>query len=201
MPKLGNVATFDTIYQGSDPWASVDPRYTYQRRKYEALSRLLTGRRYGHVLDLGSGLGDLASLLADRSDRVLGLDISQVARDRASERHRAVSNLRFAQADVLNLPSHYDGAFDLVMVADMLYYLPQPIQDSTLKQLATRLARLLQPGGTLLLANHFFFMADPDSRQSRRIHQAFAWSPSLRVISEHRRPFFLASLLAPAELA
>lgn len=198
MPKLGNTATFDIIYQGHDPWASADARYTYQRRKYEALSGMLAGRRYNNVLDLGSGLGDLARLLADCSERVLGLDISQVALDRASGRHQAVSNLRFAQADVLNLPAHYDGAFDLVMVADMLYYLPQPIEDSTLKQLATRLAQLLQPGGTLLLANHFFFAADPDSRLSRRIHQAFAWSPSFQVISEHRRPFFLASLLAPA---
>ena len=200
MPKLGSVATFDAIYQGSDPWASVDPRYTYQRRKYEALSRLLAGRRYSDVLDLGSGLGDLARLMADCSDRVLGLDISQVALGRARGRHRAVTNLRFAQGDVLDLPVDYDGTFDLVMVADMLYYLPRPIEDSTLKRLATRLARLLRPGGTLLLANHFFFTADPDSRLSRRIHQAFAWSPSFRVISEHRRPFFLASLLAPAEL-
>ncbi len=86
------------------------------------------------------------------------------------------------------------------MVADALYYLPPPIDDSTLKRLAMRLARLLQPGGTLLLANHFFFAADPDSRLSRRIHRAFAWSPSFRVVSEHRRPFYLASLLAPAEL-
>ncbi len=200
LPKLGRVATFDTIYQARDPWASTDPRYTYQRRKYDVLSGLLSDQRYGNVLDLGSGLGDLARLLAARSDRVLGLDISQVALDQATERHRAAANLRFQQGDILDLPAHYDGAFDLVMVADSLYYLPPPIDDSTLKRLAMRLARLLQPGGTLLLANHFFFAADPDSRLSRRIHRAFAWSPSFRVVSEHRRPFYLASLLAPAEL-
>ena len=177
-----------------------DPRYTYQRHKYGVLSRLLPSHRYGNVLDLGSGLGDLARLLAARSDRVLGLDISQVARDHATERHREAANLSFQQGDILDLPAHYDGTFDLVMAADTLYYLPPPIDDSTLKRLATRLARLLQPGGTLLLANHFFFAADQDSRLSRRIHRAFAWSPSFRVVSEHRRPFYLASLLAAAEL-
>ena len=199
MPKLGRAATFDAVYQANDPWGSANPRYTYQRRKYEVLSGLLAGRHYTNVLDLGSGLGDLARLLAARSDQVLGLDISQVASDQAAVRHQAAPNLCFAQADVLDLSASYDGAFDLVMVADMLYYLPQPIEDATLKRLALRLARLLQPGGTLLLANHFFFAADRESRLSRRIHRAFEWSPGLRVVSEHRRPFYLATVLAPAD--
>ena len=197
MPELGPAAAFDSVYEAPDPWASTDPRYTYQRRKYHVLSSLLAGRRYRNVLDLGSGLGDLARLLAARSDQVLGLDISQVASDRAALRHQAAPNLSFAQGDVLDLPARYDARFDLVMVADTLYYLPRPIDDATLKRLALRLARLLQPGGTLLLANHFFFSADRESRLSRRIHRAFAWSPALRLLSEHRRMFYLASLLAP----
>jgi hypothetical protein len=51
------------------------------------------------------------------------------------------------------------------------------------------------------MANHFFFSADRDSRLSRRIHDAFAWSPRLHLLREHRRPFYLASLLeaAPGE--
>ena len=198
LPEVGPAATFDIVYETPDPWASTDPRYTYQRRKYDVLSGLLAGRRYCNVLDLGSGLGDLARLLAARSDRVLGVDISQVASDRATLRHQAAANLSFAQGDVLDLPAQYDGQFDLVMVADTLYYLQRPIDDATLKRLALRLARLLQPGGTLLLANHFFFSGDRESRLSRRIHRAFAWSPGLRLLSEHRRMFYLASLLAPA---
>ncbi len=199
LPTLGSPATFDAMYTARDPWASADPRYTYQRHKYDVLSGLLKGRRYANALDLGCGLGDLARRLARQADSVLGLDISQEAANQASARHRAARNLCFAQGDVLDLSPHYDGAFDLVVVADTLYYLPRPIEDATLKRLALRLAKLLQPGGTLLLANHFFFAADRDSRLSRRIHRAFAWSPGLRVISEHRRPFYLASLLAPAE--
>ena len=199
LPTLGQAATFDAVYAARDPWASADPRYTYQRRKYDVLSGLLPDRRYANALDLGCGLGDLARLLAGRSDSVLGLDISQQAADQATSRHRAARNLRFAQGDLLDLAPSYDGAFDLVVVTDTLYYLPRPIEDATLKRLALRLARLLQPGGILLLANHFFFAADRDSRLSRRIHRAFAWSPGLRVVSEYRRPFYLASLLAPAE--
>jgi len=193
--RIGPKAAFDAVYAGGDPWASGDPRYRYQRRKYEVLSGLLPGRRFARALDLGTGLGLLARRLADQADEVLGLDISQVAVEQAQALHRDLPNLRFAQADVLDLPSSLDGRFDLVVVADTLYYLPAPLDDGLLKQVALRIARLLRPGGLCLLANHFFFAADPDSRLSRRIHRAFAWSPSLRVVSEHRRPFYLASLL------
>ena len=57
-------------------------------------------------------------------------------------------------------------------------------------------ADLIAPNGVCLLANHFFFAADADSRASRRIHRAFAACPRFRVISEHRRPFYLATMLA-----
>jgi predicted O-methyltransferase YrrM len=70
-----------------------------------------------------------------------------------------------------------------------------------LKALAQRMARLLRPGGVCLLANHYFSGADADSRLSRRIHQAFAWSPALTLVSEHRRPFYLVSVLERAALA
>jgi SAM-dependent methyltransferase len=193
--RFGPEAAFDAVYAGGDPWASGDPRYRYQRRKYEVLSGLLPERRFARALDLGTGTGLLARRLAGQADEVLGLDISQLAVEQAQALHHDLPNLRFAQADVLDLPISLDGGFDLVVVADTLYYLPAPLDDALLKQIALRIARLLRPGGLCLLANHFFFAADPDSRLSRRIHRAFAWSPSLRVVSEHRRPFYLVSLL------
>lgn len=196
--RLGQRAAFEAVYAKGDPWASGDSRYLYQRRKYEVLSSLLPPRRFARALDLGSGLGGLARKIAAQSDEVLGLDISHAAVERATALHGDLPNLGFAQGDVLNLPATLDRSFDLVTVADTLYYLPPPLADATLKALATRIARLLRPGGVLLLANHFFFTADPDSRLSLRIHRAFSWSPDLEVVSQHRRPFYLATLLQPA---
>ena len=60
-------------------------------------------------------------------------------------------------------------------------------------------AYLLAPGGILLLANHFFFAADAGSRLTRRIHDAFSWSPHLSAMGHHRRSFFLATLLKPRD--
>ena len=192
--EVGAAAAFDAMYAGGDPWASADGRYLYQRRKYDTLAALLPERRVARALDLGCGVGLLTRRLLSRADAVLGLDISQAAVDQARTLHRDAAGLSFEQASVLDLPAALDGGFDIVTLADTLYYLPN-IDDGLLKAMATRVARLLAPGGVLLLANHFFFSADPDSRLSRRIHQAFAWSPTLSVVSEWRRPFYLATLL------
>lgn len=191
----GARAAFEAAYgAGGDPWASEDPRYSYQRWKYEGLIALLPpDRHFGRTLDLGCGTGALSRLLAARSGEVLGLDIAQEAVTRAAQRARGLANIRFEQADVTNLQAGLDGLFDLVVVADTLYYL-DATDELSLATIASRIARLLAPGGLCLVANHYFFRADPESRLSRRIHEAFAAAPALARHAEHWRPFYLASL-------
>ncbi len=194
--QKGARAAFEAAYTRSDdPWASAAPRYRYQERKYEQLVALLPEGRFGRTLDLGCGLGLLSARLAARSDEVLGIDVSSTALTLARVRAEGVGNLHFTQGDVLDLPDELDGRFDLVVLADIVYYLA-PLTDDVLKTLGTRVARLLKPGGVCLLANHYFFAADRDSRLSARIRDAFAWSAGLSVLSQHRRAFFLATVLA-----
>jgi SAM-dependent methyltransferase len=195
---MGQEAAFDEAYRAGDPWASSDSRYLYQRRKYDVLMGLLPKRRFARALDLGAGLGLLSRKLADHADEVVGIDISAQAMARATLAHTDLPQLSFQQGDALNLPAELNGGFDLLVIADTLYYLPPPLQDLTLKALVPRLAKLLRPGGVCLLANHYFSGADASSRLSRRIHQAFAWSPALTLTAEYRRPFYLVSLLEPA---
>ncbi len=196
-------SAFDRLYaeaKEQEPWAAGSSRYSYQRLKYDSLVGLLPkGRRFRRGLDIGCGTGLLTERLAARSDEVLGIDISTVAVERARERVAGLPGMRFAQGDLLALGPRYDHGFDLVVVADAIYYLAgAELTDDGLKALAVRLARLLTPDGILMLANHYFVGVDPGSRVSRRIHDAFRWSPALRLMDDHRRPFWLASLLAPA---
>jgi SAM-dependent methyltransferase len=191
----GSRAAFEEAYTRShDPWASASPRYRYQQRKYEQIMSLLPDRPFLRTLDLGCGLGLLSQRLATRSGSVLGLDVASAALGHARERATGIANLTFAQGDILDLSADMDGGFDLIVLADVLYYL-SPLDDRTLKTVSARVANLLKPGGLCLLANHFFFWADPDSRQSRRIHDAFTWSPRFASQGHHRRAFFLATLL------
>jgi SAM-dependent methyltransferase len=193
---LGARGAFEAAYTASaDPWRSASQRYRYQRRKYEVLVSLLPrGRTYANVLDLGSGLGTLTRLLAPRADHVLGLDLAQAAVDRASRAASGLSNVEFRQGDAAALPRDLDGQFDLIVVADTLYYL-MALGDDALDAVIARIADLLAVGGTVLVANHYFSRWDRDSRLSRRIHDRFIKSANFKLTSEHRRPFYLASLL------
>ncbi len=191
----GDQAAFDDAYIDGDPWASADSRYMYQRRKYDVIASLVPKRRYARALDLGAGLGLMARRLAATADEVVGIDFSANAVKHAREANRDLPHVSFRQGDVMALPEELDGGFDLLMIADVLYYLPPPITDDTLKQVALRMARLMRPGGICLLANHYFSGADADSRISKRIHEAFSWSPSWQVQAQHRRPFYLATVL------
>jgi predicted TPR repeat methyltransferase len=195
----GARAAFESVYaELDDPWASADPRYFYQRWKYQSLMAALPhGRRFGRALDLGSGTGALSVALTGVADEVLGLDIAQSAVDLAERRAGARPGLRFAQGDVGALDPALDGNFDLVVIADTLYYLDR-VDDHSLKTVASRVARLLAPGGLCLLVNHYFTSLDKDSRLTRRIHDAFAWSPGLDLVFMQRRPFYLTSLLSLA---
>jgi len=192
--RLSGRAAFEAAYTDPDPWASANPAYRYQRRKYEVLLSLLPDRPYRAALDIGCGVGLMSRMLAGRAETVLGLDVAQGAVNTAMAAAAGLPGVRFEQADILDLPASLDGQFDLLILADTLYYL-RPLDDRLLKHLALRTSRLLAPGGVCLLANHFFSGADADSRLSRRIHCAFAWSPGYTALSAHRRPFYLVSIM------
>jgi SAM-dependent methyltransferase len=195
----GSAATvFDRLYEGApdnDPWASASPRFRYQHHKYETIAALIPSGRYRHALDIGCGNGLFSQKLAAMAGDVLGVDVSSVAVSMAAKRTRALTNLRFAQCDVLDLPSNWDGSFDLITILDTLYYLPPPIDNELLKALALRLSRLAAPQGLVVIANHFFSGMDADSRLSLRIHDAFRWSPGFQTVAQYRRPFYLVTLL------
>lgn len=90
------------------------------------------------VLDIGTGTGAAALLLAERfrAAEVIGVDISPAMVEEA--RGKALSRVRFAVADASALPFP-DGAFDLVVLANMIPFFDE-------------LTRVVAPGGTLLVA-------------------------------------------------
>ncbi len=190
----GSAAAFDQLYAArSDPFASVSPQFRYQRRKYHALLSMLPKRSYRRALDVGCGLGVLTRLLAGHADHVLGIDLSAVAAEQARLLSADQPNIEFAQGDITAWRD--DGTrFDLIILADVVYYL-SPLDDSVVESLASRIAGMLAPDGLLLLVNHFFFTIDPASRMTRKIHDSFRSSPNLTSVAEHRRAFYLATLL------
>jgi SAM-dependent methyltransferase len=190
-------SAFDRLYADvSDPFGAELPQYRYQQRKYQNLLAMLPRRSYRSVLDIGCGLGAFARKIAPYADRVLGTDISAHAILQARLLSTEFTNIAYKHADLLE-QSYGEATFDLVVVADILYYL-EPLADARLGELAVSLASKLSVGGLLLLVNHYFFGFDRASRRTRAIHEAFQDCAMFDRVAEYRRPFFLATLLGRA---
>jgi SAM-dependent methyltransferase len=189
----GMAVAFDRLYSAeTDPFGAELPQFRYQRRKYDSLLSMLPRRRYRNVLDVGCGLGAFTRKLAPFSEAILGIDISEAAIAQARDRSLSHSNVRYAVAGVAGA-SKMEEAFDLIVLADVLYYTDSP-QPACVGSIADGVASRLLPGGLVLLVNHYFFGIDAASRTTRAIHDAFGRAPLLDSMAEYRRAFFLATL-------
>ncbi len=98
------------------------------------------------VLDLGAGPGTQAVALARRGFRVTASDIAAAALEQAARHAREAGvELALVQDDILD--SRLRGPFDLVLDRGCLHTLPR----EAFPAYAAQVARLLRPGGWLLL--------------------------------------------------
>ncbi len=120
-------------------------------RTWEALARALTGLiEVGDVLDIASGDGVLAELLAPHANSILCLDASERVVTAARKRLKAQRNVEVSLGDMHALDLG-DRRFDLVLLMHALTYSDQPAK------VIAEAASTLKPGGRLLattLARH-----------------------------------------------
>lgn len=116
-------------------------------RTWEAMARsALPLLEPGDVLDIASGDGVLAELLAPHSHRYVCLDSSTKVVLAASERLRKLKNVEVREGDMHALP-FADEQFDLVVLMHALTYAEHPAQA------VLEASRVLRPGGRLLLTS------------------------------------------------
>ena len=115
-------------------------------RTWEVTTRaMLQLLELGDVLDVASGDGVLAELLAPRARSIKCLDISQRVVDAGKKRLRNYSNVSFEPGDMHELPVA-DASFDTVLLMHALTYTNEP------QQVFNEARRVLRPGGRLLAA-------------------------------------------------
>jgi ubiquinone/menaquinone biosynthesis C-methylase UbiE len=93
-----------------------------------------------NALDVGTGTGAAALAIAERfpAARVVGVDLAREMVERARQKTKGKPNLSFEVADASALP-YDDESFGLVTAANMIPFFDE-------------LARLVRPGGTLVVA-------------------------------------------------
>lgn len=119
-----------------------------QEKYYQPLIDFAGPRPDDRVLDLATGTGLLALLLARRAKEVTGSDVTPEMLERAVDRAKkgGQENIRFVEAEASSLPFP-DASFDLVVCRTAFHHFPEP------KKALTEIYRVLGPGGRLVLAD------------------------------------------------
>jgi len=113
-------------------------------RTWEAMARAaLQLVDPGRVLDIASGDGLMAELLAPRASAYVCIDASAKIVSAASERLRGFPNVQVRQGDMHALDLG-DASFDLVLLMNALTYADKP------QKALNEAVRVLKPGGQLL---------------------------------------------------
>lgn len=119
------------------------------------------------VGDLGCGNGRLTETLAPFVRRVIGVDQSAAMLTAARKRLAGVENVEFRQGDVERLPLD-DTALDVAVVFLVLHFAADPAA------VIAEAARVLRPGGRLLLVDMMPHDRDEYRQQMGHVWQGFS---------------------------
>ena len=138
----------------------LDRRQMDIRLRRETVDRVVQGKQYSEILDIGCGDSSISTPLLNSKCRLTLLDVSpgmlSIAQSRVPE--ELSSRVKFVNQDFMQVPFE-KGSFDLVICVGVLAHVVSP------QALIAKIASVLQAGGTLILecTNGFHFLA--------RLHQ------------------------------
>jgi SAM-dependent methyltransferase len=183
-------AYFDRLYAADpDPWrfATSD----YERAKYQDTLHALGPRRFRSALEVGCSIGILTRQLAERVDALLAIDVVETALAQDRRRCADVANVRFVRACV---PQGWpDGAFDLILFSEVLYYL----SPADIGRTAAATLRSFSPDGTVLLVHWTGATNYPCSGDEAAELFIADCVPHLRTVTQERRPEYRLDRLQP----
>lgn len=136
---------FEDMYaRDPDPWRFETS--AYEVAKYAATIAALGGRRYCSALEVGCSIGVLTKRLSAQVQDLLAIDVSETALSSAAKRCDG-DRVRFERrAFPAEAPT---GAFDLILLSEVLYYL----DDDDLAAAGRWADGALARGGDLLLVH------------------------------------------------
>jgi predicted TPR repeat methyltransferase len=168
---------FARVYAESpDPWDFATSGY--ENEKYRATIRELGPRRFRSGFEIGCSIGVLTSMLANRCDALLAVDINERALEAARERCALLANVRFRR---MTFPRDAPAEpFDLIVVSEVAYYWSDGDLQSAIDVIAGA-----APGGTVELV-HFLPKVDDYVRDGDAVHAAFLADPRFEPLRQLR---------------
>ena len=118
-------------------------------QRYKAVLDIVKGKK---VLDAACGSGYGTALMATAAKSVAGIDISAEAISYASKRYAKLSNVRYIEASIAELPFE-EHSFDVIVSFETIEHVNEELQNSFLQEIK----RCLKKDGILI-------MSSPDRR-------------------------------------
>lgn len=155
--------------QHASEWSRIRALHVPEARVEAAVLALLGDKRFDSVLDLGTGTGRMLEMLAPRTVRAVGLDVSpaMLGIARVNLDAAGLRQVQLRQGDAYALPSDLSG-FDLVILHQVLHFLDDPARA------VREAARALRPGGRLLVVD--FAPHGEESLRSQHAHRRLGFS-------------------------
>jgi SAM-dependent methyltransferase len=164
-----------TIQTDFDRIALVSPEGSLQNDHYHNFLLRQLAVDCQDALEIGCGKGEFSRRLAEKSRRVLALDLSPEMIRIARERSAHLPYLEFQVADVMSYDLPSEG-FDCIASLATLHHLP-------LREILLKMKAALKPGGVLLMLDLF----EPAGLMDALLNPlAVSVSVSLRLIRQHR---------------
>lgn len=174
---------FDNLYaENPDPWDF--EKSEYEKEKYLKTIAAIPNKSYATALEIGCSIGVLTKMLATKCEKLLSIDISELALDMAKNRLKGNPNVEFKLAGI---PSNFpEGERDLIVMSEVGYYLS--IED--LKRTIRLIEQNLNVGGILILVHWTHFVKDyPLSGD--QVHDCFAKSALTHLEAQHTKDYRL----------
>jgi ArsR family transcriptional regulator len=142
-------------------WDRLRALHVAKEQVDQAILRAIGDHQLGTLVDIGTGTGTMIDLLADRAERMIGIDRSpeMLRFGRAKLLEKGVTNAELRQGDMnaLDIPS---GSADTVVLHQVLHYARRPAA------VIAEAARILKPSGKLIVVD----VAPHDLEELRREH-------------------------------
>ncbi|ORY02508.1 S-adenosyl-L-methionine-dependent methyltransferase [Basidiobolus meristosporus CBS 931.73] len=157
------MSAFSKVAYNSKAYAQFRPSYTDQL--YQTIYEFHQGG-YGKALDVATGTGQVTKALADKFEKVHGIDISETMLSEATKGDNITYSIGFAE----ELPFE-DASVDLITVAEGAHWF-------NTKKFLKEVKRVLRPNGTLAIWGYSFCFIEGSSEKIRNSVEELGVNPA-----------------------